>query len=224
MDKNTSKGRHPPSVALRVEAPPDSANFSFETVNIPAAVHSKNSATPDELVAMANAIFAEVKASGISVEDEAGTDRLLQDLQKKYKDFLDSFPLVLRWMVQLRQYSPSAFRTYLSVYAAAMGDGIRTRHDYNVLQAKYLVLLERKLNPKQDNVALQTYRQKIVDMLDKEAEEFEKIQQEAAREIEIANAAEDRERRELLYTMILRQKLNEADGRSGANGKADGGQ
>lgn len=211
--ENKSTGRRPPSVAVHPETPtPDPANFSYETVNIPAAVHSKNSATADELVAMANAIFAEVKASGVSAEDEAGTDRLLQELQKKHKDFLDSFPLVLRWMVQLRQYHSSAFRTYLSVYSSAMNDGIRTRHDYNVLQAKYLVLLERKLNPKQDNVALQAYRQKIVDMLDKEAEEFEKIQQEAAREIEAANAAEDRERRELLYTMLLRQKLSKSDG------------
>lgn len=212
MEKNNTNRRQP-AVAVRAENPaPDPANFSFETVDVPAAVHSKNSATADELVSMANAIFAEVKASGVSVEDDAGSDRLLQDLQKKYKDFLDSFPLVLRWMVQLRQYHSSAFRTYLSVYASAMNAGIRTRHDYNVLQAKYLVLLERKLNPKQNNVALQAYRQKIVDMLDKEAEEFEKIQQEAAREIEASDVAEDRGRRELLYTMLFQQKLNKADG------------
>jgi hypothetical protein len=215
METNDASRRQPPVTILAEGPTPDPANFSYETVSVPAAVHSKNSATADELVSMANTIFAEVKASGVSVEDDAGSDRLLQDLQKKYKDFLDSFPLVLRWMVQLRQYHPSAFRTYLSVYASAMNAGIRTRHDYNVLQAKYLVLLERKLNPKQSNVALQAYRQKIVDMLDAEAKEFEKIQQEAAREIEASNVAEDRERRELLYTMALQQKLNKADGVNG---------
>ncbi len=215
MEKNNDTNRRPPSVTVHADSPgqaPDPANFSFETVNIPAAVHSKNSATADELVAMANSIFAEVKASGVSIEDEEGTDRLLQNLQTKYKDFLDSFPLVLRWMVQLRQYHAAPFRTYLSVYASAMNAGIRTRHEYNELQAKYLVLLERKLNPKQNNVALQAYRQRIVAMLDKEAEEFEKIQQEAAREIEASDAADDHERRELLYTMLLQQKLSKADG------------
>ena len=116
----------------------DTENFVFGEVPVSAPPAATRRASPDELVEMAGRIWTKVKNSGIAEEDSKGNDDLLKKLQDEFKDFNESFPVALRWMVQARKFSSQAFRKYLLKHAKTKLD---TREAFIRLQGEYLPLL-----------------------------------------------------------------------------------
>lgn len=187
------------------------SNHVYAEIPVDAQVHSAQNASPEEIVKIAKTIWAEIRTSGVAKDDENGNDTLLETLQTKYKDFSTSFPLVLRWMVQMRKFHPEALKLYLMKHASTKLD---SRESFLTLQAEYLVLLYRKTHRHADERFIKQYRKSVVEQLLEEDKAFADIQKEVEAEIAQKSTNNDQERRQLLYKMLLAQKV--ARGRASA--------
>jgi hypothetical protein len=162
-------------------------------------------ATPEEILKIGRGIWKQIQESGIDVRDEDGNDRLLESLQKDNRDFATSFPLVLRWAVQLRKFSGSAFEKYLRLHASSKLD---SREAFIALQAEYPVFLFREENARRhDEKAAQAFRADLVKRLLEEDKTFQDMQKEAEAEAKELAAGVDKERRQKLFEFISAAKL-----------------
>ena len=182
----------------------EEANYSYGDVSVTTKTSHSKQATPEELVALANTIWKLVRESGIPASDEKRNDALLATLQNEQKDFNTSFPLVLRWMVQMRSYDARAFRKYLDKHSGA---DLSSREAFLELQADYLVLLYRETHGHVDEKFLTNYRRSIIDSLLAEDREFLRMREEVEAEMKVKEAAADQERRQALYEYLMRQKV-----------------
>jgi hypothetical protein len=178
-------------------------SFVYADIPVEAAVHSAQRATPDEIVQLGKKIWAEVGSSGVAKGDSKGNDELLERLQEKYKNFTTSFPIVLRWMVQMRQFSAAALRKYLLKHASVKLD---TREAFLELQADYIVLLYRELNRHPDEAFMKKYRASIVKQLIDEDKEFIETQKQVEKDFAQREVVLDQERRQRLFEYLTALK------------------
>jgi len=124
---------------------------------------SSQEATIPKLLDLAQEINQRIKCSNIAWYDEKGNEALLSWLQTEYSDFAISFPIVLRWLVQMREYHPSAFRDF--IYISTKKES-KSREEYLNHQAEYLVLLQKYIHNKSKDQLKQTrniFRQLLYD-------------------------------------------------------------
>ena len=133
--------------------------------------------------------------------------KLLEELQIEYTHFSLSFPLVLRWMVQMRQFKTQAFKEYLSFFINAE---ISSRQDFLKVQGEYLVFLYKNMNLNVTKKEIDNYREEIISNLIEEDELFKKIETEAKLELEQHDNELQTNRRNAIYNAILKQKLENA--------------
>ena len=149
----------------------------------------------DDIIAMANNIWSDVK----KLPDDI-SETQYHDIYNKYREFGSSFPIILRWMIQMKKYSNKAFKRFLIKYS---GTDIKSRTEYLKLQAEYLVYLyqEGEHYSKKD---INNYRDFIIKQLMDEDDKMTKYIQEA--DVEINKI--EYEKRERLYNYIkqLQQK------------------
>lgn len=166
--------------------------FSETAVN-----YSKNMQL-DELLSLGTKIWNEVKKNP-DIKDEKKSEELYYTIYNKYKDFGSSFPLILRWMVQMQKYSEKAFKKFLLKYSTA---NITSKKEFLILQADYIVYLyeeSKHYNRKQVN----TYREFIIKQLLEEDDELSSIQEELKTELQNL----DMEKRQRLYEYIKSNQI-----------------
>lgn len=188
----------------------DDATFIYGDAAPPlqATTHTGH-ASPEDIIAIAKQIWKRVRDSGVGAKDDAGNDRLLTELQDDFKDFNASFPIVMRWMVQMRQFSDKALHKYLLKHSTTSLD---TREKFLDLQAEYLVLLYRESHPRASAGYINQYRASLVAQLRKEDKEFMEMNATVEAELKAQQAKIDHERREELYARLLALRVKaEAD-------------
>lgn len=166
-----------------------------------AATTTQGRATLDELVMMGKKIWRDVKSVTTTTPEEETA--LLERVQKEYKDFSTSFPIVVRFAVQLRKFDAKALRAYLEKHATAR---LNTKEAFLELQAEYPVLLWRRENPHPDKKVEAKFRAGIVSQLMEEDKQFTALQEEAKREIERRDREADQLRRNELYVLLMAEK------------------
>ena len=182
----------------------DAQNFAFGEVPVEASLSSAQRATPAELVALARQIWQRVTSANVANEDNAGNDKLLEKLQAEFSDFSTSFPIVLRWMVQMKKFSAKAFEKYLLKHASAK---LNSREAFLELQADYLVLLYREEHKRPDENLVRRYRSSLIEQLLEEAKTFQKLQKQIEEELSRQDDAVSQDRRTRLYEFLLAHKV-----------------
>jgi hypothetical protein len=132
-------------------------------------------------------ILNKVKCSEIDPKNSEENTKLLKILQEEYKDFSITHPVVLRWMVEARQYDEQAFRTYAKNHVKST---YKDRNEFWKCQGEYLILLFRRLNPKASVKAIRHYRDNVMGLLKKDNDEFDDANKKADEEIKIIKAKE----------------------------------
>jgi hypothetical protein len=161
-----------------------------------------NRSTPEEIIAIANQIWKKVQSTEAS---EAASDKLLEEIQEEFKDFNTSFPLVVRWMVQLRKYRVKAFKKYLINHVAKAD--LSTKEKFLELQAEYPVLVAKEENPRRDSNFIREYRASIVKQLLEEDKLFMEMQKKVEEDFEKDAEKYDQERRQKLYSYLLSKRV-----------------
>lgn len=184
----------------------EEVQYDFSEINVEHSTsvsHSKR-ATPEELVKMANGIWKTVLAANIPLENTKALDELLEQIQTDNYDFNLSFPIVLRWMVQMRKYRAKAFEKYLMKHSATPLD---SKEKYLELQAEYLVLLYREEHPHCDESYIREYKSSLVKHLLEEDKAFMEMHKKIDEEFEAKAEMFDADRRRKLYEYLMAQKI-----------------
>lgn len=156
-------------------------------------IESQNESTVACVVECARRIWGDVEGSAIRKSDDRGNNALLKELSEKYKDFAVSYPLILRWMVQAREFDAEVFERYLQKYGNKTM--FRDRIEFLEAQGEYLVMAYQKQNRhKHKNV--KEYRAQIRKQLHDEDKEFTEKVEEAGQLVKEIDAAADVARRQ----------------------------
>ena len=132
-------------------------------------------------------ILNKVKRAEIEPKNAEENTKLLKILQDEYKDFSITHPVVLRWMVEARQYDEQAFRTYAKNHVKST---YKDRNEFWKCQGEYLILLFRRLNPKASVKAIRHYRDNVMGLLKKDNDEFDDANKKADEEIKVIKSKE----------------------------------
>jgi hypothetical protein len=143
-------------------------------------------------------------AANIPLENTKALDELLEQIQTDNYDFNLSFPIVLRWMVQMRKYRAKAFEKYLMKHSATPLD---SKEKYLELQAEYLVLLYREEHPHCDESYIREYKSSLVKHLLEEDKAFMEMHKKIDEEFEAKAEMFDADRRRKLYEYLMAQKI-----------------
>jgi hypothetical protein len=119
-------------------------------------------------------------------------DKQLEFYQKKNHQFTMTFPIVLRYMVQLRQYNRKAFIKFVKKLTS---NPYRSELEYCERQADYVKYLYMELNPKYNMKEVQSIWQQAYDMLAKEVEVFKKAEDNVKQKLEKNNNQNNIEKR-----------------------------
>ena len=112
-------------------------NYVFSEKEVKPNINYAKSLPFDEIVQLANKIWNEVRHNP-DIKNEKKAEEIYYTIYNKYHDFGSSFPLILRWMVQMHRYSDHAFKKFLRKYSTAE---ISSKKEFLILQADYLVYL-----------------------------------------------------------------------------------
>jgi len=139
----------------------------------------------------------------VNLKKDIPQTMLLSKLQSEYNEFFLSFPLVLRWMVEMHQFKIKAFKQYLKIFIESE---IKSKKDFLILQGKYLVILYKELNPSLSDEKIEEYEEEINSLLMLEDKSFKEMEEAAIEEINKETKKITKEKKEELYNMILRKK------------------
>lgn len=167
-------------------------------------VNYSQRSTPADLIKLGATIWRRVVDSKISPQDEAANDKLLENLQAEFRDFSTSFPLVLRWMVQMRRFSSKSFERFLLKHASV---DLKSRESFLRLQAEYLVLLYQEDNPHVSTKKVEKYRESVVKHLIDEDKAFVEIQKQVDEDFKKSTMEINDERKRRLYEYLVSQRV-----------------
>ena len=149
----------------------------------------------------ANDIWADFrKRLGDSQFEELGPDDQLTFYQKKFNKFTLSFPIVLRYMIQMRAYNKKAFKKFIKKLQLKP---YRSELEYCERQADYVKYLYMELSPTHNMKAAQREWQTVYDMLVKEIEIFKNAEKTVKKKLEKNNSLNKEERRKELKRAIV---------------------
>lgn len=171
----------------------------------PGTYGSAREGTVDELVVIANEIWRKVRDSGVNANDDAKNDALYTQIREEYQQFALSFPIIVRWTVQAREYSEAAVRKYLKQVKQA-GGFWKTREAYLESQAQYLAILYKESHPRASPRELSQYHEMILKQLKEEDKQFMKANEEAEKEVERQKKEVDQERRQRILAYLQQQQ------------------
>lgn len=126
-------------------------------------------------------------------------DEQLEVYQKKYNDFTMTFPIVLRYMVQLKRYKKKAFEKFLKKMRA---NPYRSELEYCERQADYVKYLYMETTKNHNMEEAKKVWRETYDMLAKEVEIFKKASEEIKRKTEKNNKRNNIEKREELKKLL----------------------
>ena len=168
-----------------------------------AHITNSQTATKKSLVVLAQTIWKEVKTSGVNPADNSGNSKLLKELQKKYRDFAVTFPIVLRWMVQIREFHPKPFNRYITKY---FRPHYKDRKAFMAAQGEYLILLYKHNHPRAAGDEVTRYRETVMKSIEQDDEVFMTAHKNVEAEVKKLDAAVDMDRRRRLYEFLTRRK------------------
>lgn len=184
-----------------------SGNSPFRTVI------SSGTATIEEVLDEADLIWADVREWLKLPEVEAAandhdettkiTRAKLAELRGLHENFANQFPVALRWMVQLGEYSRKAFEKFVNRMSVAPP---KTRNDFIEQQAEYLVMLYRASHVHYNEEYLRNYHTDILKQLKAEDTEFVEVAEQVDKDSKANQSAADAARRQFLLAAILRTK------------------
>lgn len=139
----------------------------------------------EDVIILADNIWKDIKSSQLN------EDQKMETYYSKYNTFAGSFPIVLKWMIQMNSYNKSAFKKFLYKYNNTT---VNDKTSFLTLQAEYLVYVYRE-SKHVTTSQINTYRNCVVKQLLDEDKEFEEIQEQIKQE-------KDSERRKNIYNYL----------------------
>jgi hypothetical protein len=137
------------------------AEYSTGLPKLTLKITSEKEVTIDFIVKEADVIWKEMKA--------CNSDDVVNILQAKHPEFYKAYPIVFRYICQIKQYSSKAFRLWLGKIKQ---NPWKTEMEYLDAQADYATILYKIKNPRANATAASNVRQNIRAGLQAEHDDF----------------------------------------------------
>ena len=119
--------------------------------------------------------------------------------QKKHRRFAMMFPIVLRYMIQLRQYNKKAFSRFIKKLHK---NPYKSKLEFCERQADYVKYLHMELSRSHNTKEAQKVWQSTYDMLAKEVEMFDEMEKKVKNKMEKNNNRNIIEKRNELKELL----------------------
>jgi hypothetical protein len=159
----------------------------------------------DELVTIADDIWAVVRErlGAFPPTDYKSAAALLKEMQDRFKDFTNSFPIVLQWMVNMREYQSKVMRRFLLHHASVE---VKSKDDFLDLQGDYLMYMYMASHPHRSQREYLAHRDQMRKMLHDEDREFVRLHDEAEAEVKRRAEKNLAANRADIFRALLREK------------------
>lgn len=142
--------------------------------------------------------FRERLKSDSEFRDMDPSDQL-EFYQKNYNRFTMAFPIVLRYMIQLRKFNKKAFAKFVK---KMMANPYRSELEYCERQADYVKYLFMETSHSHNMKEAQAIWKQTYDMLVKEVEVFKEAEEKVKNKLEKNNSQNSIEKRKELKTVL----------------------
>lgn len=155
--------------------------------------------TVDDVVAEANDIWTLFKKTfpRTAEHSQDSLTAFYNEMQCEHPQFANTYPIVMRYMCELGQFHPDALRKYLRFIQHHQWNSVDS---YLESQAKYALILYKRLNPKYKMDDAQRYYDNVLKMLKNERKQFEADADAAKTEVD-----KNHERMKLRNAIELRE-------------------
>lgn len=134
-----------------------------------AAIHNEKDVTPDYVLKEANTMWKKASKWKVDPTNSEEVDGKMAEMRRDHPEFCQSYPIVLRYMVQFKQYSSEAFRIYLK---KIQNKPWKNENEYLDSQADYVVILYQKTHKNWNSTQVGQLRRNIREILQKEHDHF----------------------------------------------------
>ena len=179
-----------------------------QPIPVKSSLNVSGNVTSDEIILTAKKIWKKALAANIETLTNSQSDKLLDELQNEFKDFAQTFPLVLRCMIQMKQFNLTIFKSYIKKFSHAK---VGSREDFLDLQAEFLVMMYRHYNFHPDEKKVQEYRKNLIESLIEEDKSFKEIEKQVEKQMKDEENELNEERKKKIYKMLLEQGVKKQD-------------
>jgi hypothetical protein len=157
--------------------------MSFPTPNFGASIVNEVSVTLEDVLKVGDQIWKKCREKKLDISNTKATDEYLAELRYQFPEFAQSYPIVLRYMVQMNSYKHKAFERYLH---RIQKHPWTSEDEYLQSQADYVIILYKAMHPRWKKNETEVMHRQVLDMLRKEhyafKEQAERVQQEVDEE------------------------------------------
>lgn len=168
-----------------------------------ARVHNEKEVTPEFVLNESKQIWAkvrhEIKVRKLVLGDTEGAAKLMEEIRKEHKDFCQAYPIVVRYMVEMQIFHPTAMARYLRKIAHHPWTSVEAYLD---AQADYVAQLYMATHKRWKSSDVHNVRANIRAILQREHEQFKLYQKESEAEVEYIENRSTKEAREDLIKVL----------------------
>lgn len=152
--------------------------MAYSTGEVKISISNERDVTLEQVVNEATTIWKKCRKEKLPFGDLEAADQQMEKIRKEHPEFCKSYPIVLRYICQMQEYKPRAFRKYLLKIQQTPW---KNQEEYLDSQADYVCLLYQETKARWNRTDVENIRRNVRAMLQKEhdtfmmyAEEFDK--------------------------------------------------
>lgn len=154
--------------------------YTTGDIDLKVKITSEKDLTIDDIVNEATQMWKITKSRKLKSGDLEAADALMNEFRKTNPEFCKSYPIVLRYMVQMQEFEPKALNLYLRKIKEHPW---KDEKGYLDSQADYVVLLYKATHSRWNKTQVSKIWNGVRNMLQRETEIFKQYLEEYDREV-----------------------------------------
>lgn len=167
----------------------------YSTEDLPCKITNEKDVTIDDILDEADVMWKKYRDRKVNILDTEAVEACMQEMRREHKQFCTSYPIVLRYMVQFKQYHRKALHKYLKYISV---NPWKSEEEYLDSQSDYVVILYKELHPKWNRTEVIRMKREIRAILAAETKNFKDRLNEFEKKVNDTEARLKRESREEL--------------------------
>ncbi len=148
--------------------------------------NEKNNVSVDDILKEGILIFKKYKDTVNDPYNQKLIEQMFQQVRQEHPDFTQSYPIVVRYILQFKMFNEKAFRRWLNFIKV---NPWKTEQDYINAHGDYVFVLWKEYHPKLSRKELQNIRSNVVKELMTQHKTFKKYHAEAEKKVEAETEA-----------------------------------
>jgi hypothetical protein len=144
-------------------------------------ITNEKEVTLDYIVNEAALIYKKMRAANYKITDYEAADEFTAKTRKEHSEFAQSYPIVLRYICQMQEFTRKSMTQYLKHIAQHPW---KSHDEYLESQSDYVVMLYKSTHPRWHVKEIANLRKNILTLLKQEHESFTKVADKTQKQVE----------------------------------------